>query len=464
MDREKKDDVLIEIASQQGLEQPTEFEEQLGITREYNQINRQKLWDSKDGKEKFKEEVFDGKKTYKAPTTGKTLHKNREAAIKKYRSEKYPDHVPETDHVIPLKELHERTKDNPFLSDEDLKRIANEKHNYRLISKRLNTSKGKKSDFKVAFDPKAKLTLGGRVELIKGKLVAETFVNADIATTTFKNAGKIFGDGAQNALAASAIPLVIRGSQDLLRLANGEMTMKEAIEDVGSLGLSIAASGGGMRVATYALGATLENSESELLKKFAASNQIGTVLVVGSIIARATGKYLEGEVDAEGFFKEIGQDGMGLITGMLASNTVNILLAGSAFAAPAAVIAAMVANAACQEIYAQAMKFVQEKKANDEIRAIAAAASRGIQEQQEELYRMMDENHKQWLNEMNEIFQGIAVGLANNDLTQTNHGLRQLAKSYSAQVSLYDNGEDLISDLLSARNGEKDLHLLRGEA
>ena len=123
----------------------------------------------------------------------------------------------------------------------------------------------------------------------------------------------------------------------------------------------------------------------------------------------------------------------------------------------------MVASAVCQEIHAQAMKFVQEKKANDEIRAIAAAASRGIQEQQKELYRMMDESHAEWTNEMNEIFQGIAIGLANNDLSQTNKCLRTLAKSYSAQISLYDNGENLIDDLISARNGGKDLHLLRGE-
>lgn len=464
MDQEKKDDILIEISAQQGLEHTTKFEEQLGITKKYDR----KLLDSAKRKEEYKEKVFDGKRTYKDRVSGKKLHRSHAAAQKKYHmknadgkivSTKWTDHAVETDHVISLKELHERTKYNPFLSDEDLKEIANQDYNYRATSKKFNASKGQKSDLEVAMDPDSELTLEGRGELLKGKLAAELNVNAALGARTIKNAGKIFEDGAKNALAASAVPLVIRGSQDLMRLANGEMTMKEAVEDVGSLGLSIAASGGGMRVATYALGTALKNSESELLKKFAGANEIGTVLVVGSIVARAAGKYLEGEIDAEGFFEEVGESGLSLARGMLLSKAVALVIPGTI--APA--IAAMVASAVCQEIHAQAMKFVQEKKANDEIRAIAAAASRGIQEQQKELYRMMDESHAEWTNEMNEIFQGIAIGLANNDLSQTNKCLRQLAKSYSAQISLCDNGENLIDDLISARNGGKDLHLLRGE-
>lgn len=464
MDQEKKDDTLIEISAQQGLNQASEFEEELGVTKEY----RRELLDSDKRKREYKEKVFKGKKTYKDRITGKNLHKSQKAAQQKYHmknadgaiiSKKWGDYSVETDHVISLKELHERTKDNPFLSDEDLKEIANQDYNYRATSKSFNASKGEKSDFEVIADPDSELTVGGKGELLKGKLVAELNVNAALAARTIKNAGKIFENGAQNALAASAVPLVIRGSQDLIRLANGEMTMKEAMEDVGSLGLSIAASGGSMRVATYALGATLRNSENELLKKFANANEIGTVLVVGSIVARAAGKYLEGEVDAEGFFEEIGESGLSLACGMLLSKTIALVVPGAI--APA--IAAMVASAVCQEIHAQAMKFVQGKKANEEIQAIAAAASRGIQEQQEELYRLMDESHAEWANEMNGIFQGIAVGLANNDLSQTNKCLRQLAKSYSAQVSLYDNGEDLIDDLISARNGEKNLHLLQAD-
>lgn len=476
MDQKKKDDTLVAISTQQGLKETTEFEAQLGITKEYSKINRDKYWDSTARKRAYKEKVFKGKKTYKDPVTGKVLHKSQTAAQKKYHmksvdganiSKKWAEHSAETDHVISLKELHERIKDNPFLSDGDLQKIANQDYNYRATSKQLNTSKGEKSDIEVALDSEADLTLEGRAALIKGKIVAETGVNSAIAATTIKNAGKVFIEGAKDALAASAIPLVIRGTQDLMKVANGDMTTKEAIEDIGKLGLSIAASGGTVRTASIALGPILKNSENSILKKFANVNQIGTVLVIGSIVVRAAGKYMDGEVDTEGFFTEIGQEGLSLAAGMLASKAVTAALGGAAIGGPVTIVpmlAAMAASAACQEIYAQAKRVSQEKKDNEEIRSIAAAASSAIQEQQQELRRLMDENHAHWAEEMNEIFQGIAVGLANNDLAQTNLGLRNLAKSFSAQVSLYDSGEDLIDDLMAARNGKRNLHLLQGDA
>lgn len=46
------------------------------------------------------------------------------------------------------KEAHERYKNNPFLEDQDLKEVLNQKDNYRLISKSMNASKGEKNDFK----------------------------------------------------------------------------------------------------------------------------------------------------------------------------------------------------------------------------------------------------------------------------------------------------------------------------
>lgn len=475
MDQEKKDDILVTVATQQGLKEATEFEKQLGITREYSKPNRDRLWDSTAKKRAYKEKILNGKKTYKDPITGQTLHGSQTAAQKKYHmksvngvkvSKKWASHSVEIDHRISIKELHERVKYNSLLSNNDLQEIANKEFNYRATSKQFNASKGEKSDFEIAFDPNADLTLKERSTLLGEKVVAEIGVNSAIAARTLKNAGKVFAEGAKDALAASAIPLAIRGTQDLMKVANGDMTMKEAVEDIGNLGLSIAASGGSMRTASIVLGPILRDSKNSILEKFADVNQFGNVLVIGSIVVRAAGKYMDGEVDAEGFFTEVGQEGLSLAAGMLASKAVTAALGGAAIGGPAMIVpmlAAMAASAACQEIYAQAKRVSLEKKDNEEIRHIAAAASSAIQEQQQELRRLMEENHARWAEEMNEIFQMIAVGLVNNDLPQTNLGLRNLAKSFSTQVSLYETGEDLIDDLMAARNGTQDLHLLRGE-
>lgn len=423
-------------------------------------------------KDSYKNRRFDGKRTAVDEYTGEKIYyssRGKDSTTDKPRH--YTTKRTEnTDHVTPIDILIERY--GKILSPEDIKLLANCDANLVITNEELNKRKGKQTNLEYLLAQAEKGSPENAettIRMLVAQLKSEGFIpikvgeiGAQYIGSIAVKAGNIIWQGAKDALASATIPLVIRGCQDLVHVTKGDMTFEEALEDMGTLGLSIAASGGGVN-ALYALSTALENSPNELLRNFAKVNQMGNVLVVASIVARATGKYLNGEVDGEGFFREISQDGMSLIAGMLASEAVSTLLAGTVIAGPAAAIAAMAASAACQEIYAQAMKFVQEKKDNDEIRAIAAAASRGIQEQQEELYRMMDESHAQWANEMNEIFQGIAVGLANNDLSQTNKGLRQLAKSYSAQVSFYDNGEDLISDLISARNGKKDLHLLRGE-
>lgn len=460
------------LAAQNKLNQKTAQESELGITQEYK--GNRKIWDSASGRKQFKEESFGDKKVIKDKITGEDIHKSQTAAQNKYhmrdasgdkKSAAHAKHEAETDHIISLKELHGRTKDNPFLSDNDLKEIANnQKTNYRLLPKSFNASKGERSDYEVALDLESGLPLAGRTELFLERTRSEILVSADIAIHTVQNAGSIFLEGAKNTLAASAIPLAIQGVKDLVHVANGDMELKDAVDDIGKMGLSIAASGGTARLATYSLSFALDKSNNEILKNFAKSNQIGTVIIVGSIVARAVGKYLDGEVDAEGFFDEISESGLNLITGMIASHVVDGLLVGTAASgivvAAAPMLAAMIVSAACSEIYAQCKLLSQEKKDNQEIRQIANAASAAIQTQQEEIRRIMDDNHEQWANEMTEIFQIVAEGITESSPSQINQGLRRLAASYNKQVSLYDSGATLIDDVLSARNSEKGFHLL----
>ena len=373
-------------------------------------------------------------------------------------STEWAKHATNTDHIVSLKRVHKRTKGNPFISDGDVQDIANQDANYREISQQLNVLKKDRSDISLAFDLTVDIPLSGRIELLKGMTKAEIAVNTEIALRTAKNAGKIFAEGAQNALAASAIPLVIIGSQNIVRVAKGEISPEEALNEFGKLGISIAASGGTMRTVTFALSETFKNSQNEILKNFAAANQIGSVLVIGSIVARAAGKYVNGDVDAPGFFEEITESGLSLASGMLGSKVAVALFGSGAVAAP--VLAAMIASAACSEICSYAKKMEEEKKTNEEIRIIAADATAAIQQQQEELHRLLDADHQKWAQQMTDIFQVIADGLTNSDLDKTNDGLQQLLNAYNCNVKLYGKEDSLTEDLLNARDNNEEFHIL----
>lgn len=464
MDERDKKQTEIVISSQ--TYSSTELEKNLGITKEYNQINRNKLWDSASRKKAHKEKIFGEKATHYDTITGEILHKSRTAAQKKYHmrvdgknnSSAWAKHATNTDHIVPLKTLHKRFHKNPFLSDKDLNQIANQDANYREVSQHFNTQKGDKSDLSIALDPNSDLTLKGRSELLKGKVNAELILNSEIAAKTVQNASKVFAKGAQNALAASAIPLVIRGSQDLLRVANREMTIKDAVDDLGTLGISIAASGGSIRIASVALSTALKDNSNLLIKRISDANQLSTILVISSIIVRATGKYLDGEVDTSGFFQEITESGMFLVSGMLASKATVALLGNGATVVP--VLAAMIASTACSEIYSYAKKVAEETKRNEEIRCIAAAATSAIKEQQDELYRILKKDHKQWAQQMTDIFQIIAEGISNTDLKRINDALQQLMCAYGSHVKLYGENESVTKELMNARNDDEPIHII----
>lgn len=185
-----------------------------GVTKEYNQLNRNKLWDSDSGKKNYKKKVFQNKKTYRDPLTGQELHLSQKASQNKYHmknkngeniSSAWAGHAPETDHIVSLKEIHNRTKNNPFFTDQDLKEAANQDYNYRVTSKKFNASKGEKSDIKIALAKNNSLTLKGRQRILREKLNAEMHLNTRIAMQTASNMGNEFLHGARDSLSDSLV-------------------------------------------------------------------------------------------------------------------------------------------------------------------------------------------------------------------------------------------------------------------
>lgn len=256
-----------------------------------------------------------------------------------------------------------------------------------------------------------------------------------------------FTAGAADALSTAAISLVICGTQNLVRVASGEIELEEAVKDMAKLGGTVAVSGGAVRALNY----MLSNCENSVISEFAKTNQLGTVVVVGIMVARAAGKYLDGEIDGAGFFDEIGQEGISLLGGMLASRTVMAMLGTGTLATGAGILAAMVVSAACSEIYAQAKKVMQFHKDNLEIQYIANSACAAIAVQQDDLRQLMDESHAEWVSRTTVIFQELADALADSDLQGTNSALRKIMSTMPGEVQLFESGDDLLRELLVCR-------------
>lgn len=359
-------------------------------------------------------------------------------------------------------QIYSINKDNPILNNpkelETLKSLA-KKHNIKIEVSKVPDSEMKvvakaaqlegKIRNEVGLDQTAPITsnvysgtkelmhsaqnLNNDVQNINNTVISQ----AGEVISSIQNGSKEFVCGVSDALENSVIPLMIVGTQDLIKLAKGEMTMKEAVEDVGGVGLKIAVTGGSMRVASYALSGFIEQSSNTMLKAIAKSNQIGTVIVVGTIIARATSKYVSGEIDGEQFFEEISSEGLSLVVGIV----------GGAIGGP---IGTVIASTACSIMVSSIHSLKQSYKSIDRMQSqylmtldrISNRMINEIKESRERLKKVYIDEKKKWDKSVEMGFDMIISGTLNNSMEEISKGINSIMKLFGAEVE-FMNASDV---------------------
>ena len=281
----------------------------VGITKEYNTENRRKLWDDSEAKEAAKQKKLNGKKTYEDPVSGKTLHKYNYAdnAVKrKYGEDKWIDHGMETDHIIALKEGHRRYKYNPFLSNEDFKKIMNMPANHRVISKRINTQMGEMDDIKYLMGKNSSsvMTPKGKAIFAGQKIGAEIAVNTAVVGKSAENAAILYASGAfENMKSEETIAYLMTESiRNIVMVANEQKSKDDAINDLKS-SLKNHVKAGGESYIFAAIASTISNNADEKLLEI--GNEMMPYITVAKVIGDSCMGYLSGEIDADEFSAQI---------------------------------------------------------------------------------------------------------------------------------------------------------------
>lgn len=406
--------------------------ENLGITQEYSKENRDKLWDSQKRKSEYKEKVFGDKNTYRDPISGQVLHKNQEAAKRKYHmknadgeniSKEWAKHSAETDHINSIKATHNVVKHNPFLTDEDFKEIINSDQNYRVTSKKLNTMKGDKSDLQVIFDKKIELSKDGKIQMAKEKITADISVQGKFAQRTAENMGKEFAVGARDTLIKSAISLSVEAINNMCKVASGEISIEEASESIGKSVVKQAVIGGTDKLKKDIMYAQM--SKNKILYNLANSNKVNQIVMVASIVKDSAIRYVNGEIDEEQFIKEIGEKGTTMVVSMIGGEigrligasigTAILPVAGTAAAAIIGeVIGVFISTVACTAIMAaysigkdisNTIKHLDDYKIKEhEIKILEAEALKEIENQRNKFKRIVEKEYGYWDQEIQKGF------------------------------------------------------------
>ena len=309
MDKEKKG------IENTGIQRSMNVTPHVEIKGDYNKQVRNRI-DNPTKRKRFTEDSFAGKKTIKDPYTGKTIHKNAEAAVAKYGKDKSREHIPQVDHTIPLEEVHKRTKDNPFLSEKDIKEIANQEENYKVINARTNQSKQSNSNSKYVKKHKGEISQEQVRKMKQEQIKAEVAVNKEIVAKTVGNAHEI---GLNAGIEGMKFGGAVSVASNSLQVIKGEKDIPEAVMQIG---LDTAKAG----AVSYGTAITKEVVEGVAVKATAkAGEQLALgitqfinnggpakVVVVLTDTSTTLIKYLKGDITGEQCIEELGEKGSAL--------------------------------------------------------------------------------------------------------------------------------------------------------
>ena len=410
----------------------------------------------------FKESAFAENKT-QIDMSGNLLHKNAQAAINKYGEAKSWGHRVDVDHKVPLKKVYERGQ-KIGLSDEEIKKIANDRANFRILNSTDNRAKGNNSDLDMAlrFLKDGELEKGTKFVVdglkseanISGHLVSqavekkvESFTEriSDKTNVFSKNVKEYASDIAKDA----AIPILVAGVHNIVSVVQGDKSIKEAAKDSVVETGAIILSSKLQQIGVDAANQVLKKSGVKLLQQAAGANIIGNVVIIGMRVNDSFVHFLDGKIDAEKFMFEVTMQG-----GTLAAETMGAMVGQALIPVPiaGAIIGSMITSVVCGLVVdlmrtaRDSIEFVKERR--QFIEDISANAKSEIDKQRYELERLIKENQEKSDQCFNEGYELIFSGIQRNDVEIISKGLGTVLSQFGENV-YYENYGDFNRDFMN---------------
>lgn len=317
-------------------------QEQLGATKTYD---RAKLADPSANK-KFHDSQFGNRKTITGPN-GEILHKDHAAAKRKYGADRWQNHAAEADHIDSLKNIHKRHARNPFLTDQDIKEVANRQSNFQELSRKENgpSNKGAKSEFQLGIETKD-------IRRAVNGLKVQAKTDITLTGRAAKNAGRVAHNaGKEVSMQAGTMAITTAGLSNVVAVIKGEKNPAEALADTAMAGGTSAAvgylTGGSLETVTQ----ILTNSSSKFLQSLASANVPAKVITAVTLVGGTMKDYFTGKITTSECIIKLGETGFNVaVTGqamLIGQALIPIPVVG---AAVGALVGSFLSNQLCGKV------------------------------------------------------------------------------------------------------------------
>lgn len=267
------------------------------------------LYDSGAAKRAAKMDAFQSGKPVYDPYTGDRLVLTKKEAIQQYGKD-WQSHLAEADHVTPLERIHEQTKDNPWLTTEDIRRAANSKENLDVVSRKYNNPKRNYTNSEYV-NKGIELSPEGKKRAIQRELESQRALKQQFRKSSVTNAVKTTHNaGMQGAKYGGITAATVSSINNLIAVVQGEKTAEEALSDAVKDSGQSAVTGYVMSGGLTFIGHQLSNSSSPFISNLAASNVPGKVITAVMMTGDVLVRYGQGKITTQELFASLGERGV----------------------------------------------------------------------------------------------------------------------------------------------------------
>ena len=411
-------------------------------------------YEDKKKMDNFKKSAFE-KGNVTDPNLNTKLEMKISAAKQKYGN-KWQEHIAETDHTVPLQNIHEKNKNNPFLREEDIKTIANSEDNLEVTSRKFNNAKRSRTNEEFLKDEEylertgIEMSNSEKEAAIKRGNTAQTKINRKINRTALKNTATTFHESGLTAAKESArFTIVMSTIVNTHDVISGKKSAKEAVADTGKdivkSGTSSYFMSGGLTTMTQAL----SSSKSQFIKGLAQANVPAKVITAVMVTGDTLKKYANGEITTQECILEIGEKGVSMAvanyTGMIGQTLIPIPVVGYA-------VGALVGSVMTSKYCNQLINDLQTKQLEHDERMRIIAEYNAAAEQ-ERIFRAELESYlNEYMNDYKHCFDqaldDIHLSFASGDADGVIRGANKITRKLGGKVH-YDSVEEFNAFLLS---------------
>mgnify|MGYP006919007103 CR=1 FL=1 len=317
------DNGAVDIAARTASNQATQIQMQKAaqtFAKPSQYTGNRNLFDSGAAKRNAKMQAFANGQKPIDPYTGAELELTKKAAKAKYGAD-WAKHLAEADHTQPLERIFEETKNDPWLTIENVRNAANSEDNLQVLSRSVNNAKRSKTNTEFVENDEYLTKTGVEMpEEGKQRAIAKEKHANEARNHQFRGdrAENIIHIGHEAGMAgaeyAGVTGLTMSGINNVTALLNGEKSAEEAIADTVAQSGEAAVNGYVMSSSLTVLGHQMENSSSEFIRSLAEANVPGKVVTAVMVTGNTLARWGSGEITTQECMIELGDKGLNMAT------------------------------------------------------------------------------------------------------------------------------------------------------